>query len=187
MCGKAVFGLGNPGDRYTHTRHNVGARAVLALVKRLKPISNAFEDGFCQAYRHNHHLLLLPQTYMNLSGMAVQEAVAHHALRVENCLIVYDDMDLPFGQLRLREAGSAGGQRGMRSVIEQLGTQRVPRMRIGIGRPQQEKPEAFVLDCFDADERAHLPDVLARAADAIACFLDEGLAVAMTRHNGSAL
>jgi len=185
MNKKAVFGLGNPGDRYKHTRHNIGAEALLTYIGQTKKKIQPEEDGFSMVYAFKNHLCLLPQTYMNLSGVAVADAVEYHQLDLDDCLIVYDDVDIPLGQLRIRESGGPGGQNGMKSIIGQLGTRDFPRMRIGIGQAEFEGELGdFVLDPFERDEQALLTKVLYRAAEAIKCFLDENLQTSMNRFNG---
>lgn len=185
---KAAFGLGNPPDRYARTRHNIGAEAVLAFLDRVHWRGQPQAVGLAQVYPLNGHLAALPQTFMNLSGIAVKDVVAHFGLALARCLIVYDDVSLPFGHLRLREAGGAGGHNGMASVLEHLGSREVPRLRIGIGdHPPPGGLADFVLGPFTPEERAHLPAVLGRAAQAIECFLAHDLETAMNRFNGPAL
>ncbi len=185
MSKKAVFGLGNPGDRYKPTRHNIGAEAVLTYIGQTKQRIRPKEDGFSLAYEFKNHLCFLPQTYMNLSGVAVADAVEYHQLSLKDCLIVYDDVDIPLGQLRLRESGGPGGQNGMKSIIGQLGSRNFPRLRIGIGQENFGGDLGeFVLDRFDREEQELLTKVLYKAADAIACFLNENLQTSMNRFNG---
>lgn len=185
---KAVFGLGNPGDRYLHTRHNVGAAAVLAYLEYSEFKSSPREDGFSLVYSLENQLCVLPQTYMNLSGVAVADIVNAHRLNLENCLMAYDDVSLPFGQLRLRPSGSSGGQNGMASVIEHLHSEEIPRLRIGIGNPiAPGKLVDYVLAPFSDAEREQLPNVLKQAAAAIECFMNAGLLSAMNRFNGPAI
>lgn len=185
---KAVFGLGNPGDRYLHTRHNVGAEAVLAYLKHIEFKSSPQEEGFSLVYSVGNQLCVLPQTYMNLSGVAVADVVNAHRLNFENCLIAYDDVSLPFGHLRLRPGGSSGGQNGMASVIEHLHSEEISRLRIGIGNPiPPGKLVDYVLSPFSNAEREQLPNVLQQAASAIECFMKTDLLTAMNRFNGPAI
>lgn len=188
MFNKAIFGLGNPEDRYRHTRHNVGVQAVETYVQTKSKNPHPEEDGFSLVYRLEPHLLVLPQTYMNLSGVAVKDILDSYQLSPADCLIVYDDANLPFGHLRLRERGGPGGQKGMASVIEQLQTQAIPRLRIGIndGKPRSDL-SAFVLADFTAQEREKLPLILTRAAQAIQAFLEQNILQAMSLYNGPAL
>lgn len=187
MVMKAVFGLGNPGDRYALTRHNVGARAVLAYVQGHKPPPPAREEGFSIVYRLSDHLCVLPQTYMNRSGIAYVDALDQFGIKPADSLVVFDDADLPFGQLRVRQSGGAGGQKGMASILAHMGHQQIPRMRIGIGgelRPSD--LSGFVLEPFSVQEQERLPRVLNTARQAIECFLLYGVQAAMNRFNGLA-
>ncbi len=186
---KLVVGLGNPGADYEHTRHNVGfqivervaARHRIALrhEKRVQALFGAGRVAGVEA------ALLEPQTYMNRSGRAVLAALDSHPIdpRVD-LLVVYDDLDLPFGRLRLRPAGSAGGHNGIGDIAEQLGHGEFGRLRFGIGRPPAgEDPIAYVLAPFTPDEAAQLPARLDAASDAIELALVEGVARAMNRVN----
>ena len=189
---KLVVGLGNPGPRYANTRHNVGFRVVerfaadhgIALDR--EDFGGRFGRGVLRGAPHPAEVaLLLPLTFMNLSGDSVAEAVA--SLPVEDpadLLVVFDDVDLPFGKLRMRKAGGAGGQRGLAHTIERLGTKAFPRLRFGVGRPQGGHDTAdHVLQGFARDEERALPEHLARAADAVTVALAEGVDIAMNRFN----
>jgi len=188
MAMKAVFGLGNPGDRYALTRHNVGARAVLSYVQGHRPPPRPQEEGFSIVYRWADHLCVLPQTYMNRSGIAYVDALEQFGIDPAQSLVIFDDADLPFGQLRLRRSGGAGGQKGMASILEHVGHQEVPRLRIGIGSAHRPADLAqFVLEPFSASERELLPKVLSRACDAMECFMRFDVQTAMNRFNGAAL
>lgn len=185
---KAVFGLGNPGDRYALTRHNVGARAVMAYVQSHRPLPAPQEEGFSIAYRWPDRLCILPQTYMNRSGIAYVDALEQFGIGPAQSLVVFDDADLPFGHLRLRQSGGAGGQKGMASILEHVGHQEVPRLRIGIASLVRPADLArFVLEPFSAAEQDLLPRVLNRAREAIECFVRFDLQTAMNRFNGEAL
>lgn len=186
-----VVGLGNPGRRYHNTRHNVGWEAVDRLARRLG-IAVTEEDGWALLGRatigRKRLLLAKPQTYVNLSGTAVQDLKRRHRIKPSEILIVLDDLDLPLGRLRLRPRGSHGGHNGLRSVLEALGTDEVARLRIGIGRPpQRTDPAAHVLTPFARAEREVLDAVLDRAADAIEVSVREGLEAAMNRYNATAV
>lgn len=188
---KLVVGLGNPGPRYTRTRHNVGFRVVEALAERLRvPFGpSAFEGRFARASWDALEVgLLAPETFMNASGEAVAEAV--HRLPVADpgadLLVVFDDLDLPLGRLRLRARGSDGGHRGLRDVLDALGTEEIPRLRFGIGRPAPgADPVHWVLSPFGSEEEAVLRHAVPRAVDAVTCFLDEGIGAAMNRFNAA--
>ena len=183
-----VVGLGNPGRRYRGTRHNVGWEVVDRLARRfgiqLEEEAEALVGrgtiAGCPV------LLAKPQTYMNESGRAVRALVRRYGLAPQDLLIVYDDVDLPVGAIRIRPRGSAGGHHGMASVIEALGTQEIPRVRIGIGRPPGDTAE-YVLSRFSPEERPVVEEAVERAADAVETILREGIEVAMGRFNRRAL
>lgn len=181
-----VAGLGNPGPRYRHTRHNVGFMVVDELARRL-PAGAArqrFDGEIIETTWGGARVVLLkPRTYMNRSGSSVAPAARWYRVPYERLLIVYDDLDLPFGQIRLRPSGSSGGHNGLTSVLDSLGTEDVPRLRIGIGRPEQRSAVAHVLSRFSAEEEAALPDLIALAADAVETWMREGIDVAMNRFN----
>ena len=185
-----IVGLGNPGREYAKTRHNIGFRCLdaiaaahgLAFAKRQSKAVVA--DGLIVAHRV---LLVKPQTYMNLSGEAVRGLLDFYKIPLENLLAVSDDLDLPVGTLRIREKGGAGGQKGLKSLIEHLGTRDFARMRIGIGRPPgRMDPRDYVLQDFDSGDTILVIETLDRAVRAAETWLRDGLAIAMTRHNGTA-
>ncbi len=182
-----IAGLGNPGREYKNTRHNVGFQALDLLVNRLGTSfetqqSNAF---VAKAVFTNHRILLVkPQTYMNKSGFAIHSIARFYRIPAERMLIVYDDVDLPLGKIRLKPQGGSGGHKGMKSIIDQFGTQAIPRLRIGIGRPPGRKKAAgYVLNNFHQSEIETRNLALTRACDAILTFVDEGLEKAMTKYN----
>jgi PTH1 family peptidyl-tRNA hydrolase len=182
-----VVGLGNPGARYIDNRHNVGFQAVdrLAVAVDLRfderhdraVLARGDVDGVRVA-------LVKPQTYMNLSGPAVRGVARFYKVAVAQILVVYDDLDLPLGVLRLRQQGGAGGHRGVMSLIDALDSQEFPRVRIGIGRPDGSMPpEAYVLQDFDAGQRAVIEVAIDRAVAAIRTALREGFPAAMNQFN----
>ena len=184
-----IVGLGNPGREYRDTRHNVGFKAVdrfcemqgarLGKVK-FKAIIGEIRIGGAKV------VLAKPQTFMNLSGNAVASIVRFYRIPMENVLVVHDDLDLPFGTVRLRPGGGAGGQKGLKSTIERLGTQQFPRMRIGIGRPPgQMDAAAYVLQKFGRADQEELDFILRRAGEAMEVFVKEGLDKAMNQYNGA--
>ena len=191
---KLVVGLGNPGPRYADTRHNVGFRVVERIAARRgvsldeRRFQGRFGRGWLPA-PDGASLelgLLLPQTFMNLSGAAVAEALAGLPVAdvARDLLVVFDDVDLPFGRLRLRPSGGAGGQRGLVHVIASLGGQDFPRLRFGVGRPEGGGDTAdWVLSPFSAEERRDLVGRVEAAAEAVESALLEGVTVAMNRFN----
>ena len=182
---RLVVGLGNPGREYADTRHNIGFRVVDELARRWKMRFTKREANALVALSSPpglHPMLAKPQTFMNLSGDAVRGLSRIYGYRPDQILVIYDELDLPFGRIRLRPGGSAGGHRGVRSIIEKLGTDAFPRLRIGIGRPTGDTVR-YVLEPFTREEEAELPRIIERAADAAECAIEHGLAVAMNRYN----
>ncbi len=184
-----LIGLGNPGREYRDNRHNVGFMLIDHLIIRLdargmKMQSKAIVTS--AAYQDHKLILAKPQTYMNLSGQSAQGLLHFYKLPIENMLVAHDDLDIPFGTIRIRPGGGPGGQRGMASTIEQLGTKDFPRLRIGIGRPPgRMDPADYVLQNFSRDEMKILSDIVERAADAALTFVMDGLNKAMNKYNGS--
>ncbi len=184
-----LIGLGNPGREYRDNRHNVGFMLIDHLIVRLNARGMKVQSkAIVTTATHEERKLILakPQTYMNLSGQSAQGLLHFYKLPMENMLVAHDDLDLPFGTIRIRPGGGPGGQRGMASTIEQLGTKDFPRLRIGIGRPPgRMDPAAYVLQNFSRDEIKILPEIVERAADAALAFVVEGLNKAMNKYNGS--
>ncbi len=183
---KLVVGLGNPGERYAATRHNVGFRVVGELARRRGLPLTGVECNSLAATGEGC-LLAQPQTYMNRSGYAVQCLVERWGFAPAEILVVYDELQLPLGRVRLRPAGSPGGHRGMESIAESLATDQVPRLRLGIGiepPPAAERLPDFVLAPFGAAEREAVAAMIVRAADACEAWLAEGAEAAMRRFNG---
>jgi PTH1 family peptidyl-tRNA hydrolase len=181
-----IAGLGNPGSRYRNTRHNIGFMVVDRLRRRLPGgVARRRFDGEIIEVTDgpNRVVLVKPDTYMNRSGQAIAPAARWYRVPYERVLVIYDDMDLPFGQLRLRPNGSSGGHNGLESIIGQFGTQAFPRLRVGISRPMRGDPIGFVLSRFSSDEERELPRVLDEAADAVLLWQREGIDVAMNRFN----
>lgn len=182
----AIVGLGNPGRRYRGTRHNVGRDVVERVAAKLGV--RLADDGWARTARAKFGraavLLAVPETYMNVSGQAVGDLVRRRRVRPERLLVVYDDLDLPLGRLRLRPGNGAGGHNGVRSVIEHLGTKAFPRLRVGIGRPPAGvAAETFVLERFRPEERTVMGEAVERAADAALAVVSDGLEAAMNRVN----
>jgi len=183
-----IVGLGNPGAAYAAHRHNIGFRVVEALA-RAHGIAFSRRKGF-KAYVGTgliggHPVVLAkPQTFMNLSGQAVSRLRREYQVPPEQILVVYDDLDLPLGRLRLRPEGGSGGHKGMRSIIDALGTQAFPRLRVGIDRPPQGlDPADYVLQPFSQAQKALVKEVVAQAVEAIECWQAEGILAAMDRFN----
>jgi peptidyl-tRNA hydrolase, PTH1 family len=184
-----LIGLGNPGREYRDNRHNLGFMVIDRLIVRLnarglKVQSKAIVTT--ATYEERKLILAKPQTYMNLSGQSAQGLLNFYKLPMENMLVAHDDLDLPFGTIRIRPGGGPGGQKGMASTIERLGTKEFPRLRLGIGRPPgRMDPAAYVLQDFSRDEMKILSEIVDRAAEAALTFVVEGLNKAMNKYNGS--
>ena len=183
---RMIVGLGNPGRAYAHTRHNVGfdildrfakRRGIRILRRQSRALVGSFETGGEQI------LLVKPQTFMNESGQAVADLARKYHLEPTDVLVVYDDIDLPLGKLRIRTRGSSGGHKGMRSIISHLHSEDFPRMRIGIGRAGEAIDH--VLSRFNSRERAIIDVTMQRAVDALEMILEEGLEAAMNQYNRS--
>lgn len=184
-----LVGLGNPGREYRDSRHNVGFMLVDRIAVRLDARGMKVQSKAIVTtamYEDRKLILAKPQTYMNLSGQSVQGLIHFYKLPLANVLIAYDDLDIPFGTIRIRPGGGPGGQRGMASTIEHIGTNDFPRLRIGIGRPPGKMdPAAYILQDFTRAEMKILSEILDRAADAALEFVVNGLDKAMNKYNGS--
>jgi PTH1 family peptidyl-tRNA hydrolase len=182
-----IVGLGNPGPRYASNRHNLGCRCVeeLALANGLS--FNKTRRGARLALgriNRRRSILAKPQTYMNESGLAVAGLARYYRIPPESVLVVHDDLDIDLGTLRLRPEGGSGGHKGMQSIIQHLGSQAFPRLRLGIGRPPgRMDPADYVLQDFSSQEEELVADVIQRAVAAIETWLHEGTEAAMDRHN----
>jgi PTH1 family peptidyl-tRNA hydrolase len=190
---KLIVGLGNPGKTYAHNRHNAGFRC-LNYFARLHSIR--FDHRQCRArvvlaeVRGEKLLLAKPRTFVNLSGDSVACLVRKHEITLNDLLIIYDDLDLPLGKIRLRQSGGSGGHKGMNSIISALGSEDFPRIRVGIGRPQGEKQPVsedaivnYVLSDFSRQEEAIIKPVIVTVAEAIDCFLTQEIEAAMSKFN----
>lgn len=182
-----VCGLGNPGEDYRWTRHNVGYmvidRMMVDVHSNVKPGQGNYLFGEIE-YEDDKLITLKPLSFMNLSGLPVKEAVEFFNAEPETCLVVVDDVNLPFGRLRLRRSGSDGGHNGLASIIYHLATENFPRLRIGIGRPEGDKPlSEFVLLRFSEEEEGELSHVIERAADCVRTWFKEGIEKAMNVSN----
>jgi PTH1 family peptidyl-tRNA hydrolase len=181
-----VVGLGNPGEEYARTRHNVGFRVADELARRH---GMGFRRTRYRAQESSGQIarvpvrLLKPQTYMNESGFAVYRAAAFHKVPIARILVVHDDMDLPLARLRFREGGSSGGNNGVKSVIASMRSDWFWRLKIGIGRPRPEEAIDHVLAPFRKEEAPLIEEAIGKAADAVEVFLAEGSTEAMNRFN----
>jgi len=186
-----IVGLGNPGRRYARHRHNIGFRCLDRLAARHGLAFDRVQHRALLALgsiADRAVVLAKPQTFMNESGRAVAPLVHAYQVPLERLLVVYDDLDLPPGTIRLRPEGGSGGHRGMRSIIEALGSQDFPRLRVGIGRPPgRMDPADYVLQDPSPEEEELFDQVCDRVAEAIHCWLTEGITLAMSRYNGPAI
>ena len=185
-----IVGLGNPGKDYTRSRHNAGFRALDILARKLgcKVDKGKFQGLYGQCNYSGRKLLLLkPMTYMNLSGRSVLQLSAYFQVPPQRIIVLFDDISLAPGRLRVRPDGSAGGHNGIKSVIAELGSQEFPRVKIGVGaKPNPEYDLAdWVLSGFSAAEEKLLQPAMERAADAALCIIDHGTAEAANRYNGA--
>lgn len=183
-----IIGLGNPGREYKDTRHNFGFMLIDLLAERIGARGMKVQSKaivISATYEEHRLILAKPQTYMNLSGQSVQGLLHFYKIPHDNLLIAHDDLDLPYGTIRIRPTGGPGGQRGMANTIELLGTKDFPRLRLGIGRPPgRMDAKDYVLQNFSKDELKLLPELLSRASDAALEFVRNGLNAAMNKFNG---
>jgi PTH1 family peptidyl-tRNA hydrolase len=190
---KLIVGLGNPGRTYAHNRHNIGFRCLNYFAK-LHSIS--FRRQQCWAkvgagkVAGNILLLAKPVTYVNFSGKAVGALVHQLNIPLGDLMVIYDDLDLPLGKIRLRPSGGSGGHKGMKSIISTLGSEDFPRIRVGIGRPQVKEQSNnedvivnYVLSDFSPQEEKVIEPVITTAAEAIECFLSQGIEATMAKFN----
>lgn len=182
-----IVGLGNPGRQYKSNRHNIGFMLLNRLAERLETSFSRLESkALVTKAKYNDQSIILakPQTYMNLSGQSVASLVKFYKIPLENLLVAYDDVDLPFGRIRIRPSGGSAGQKGISSIIECLGTKDFPRLRLGVGRPPGSKSAAsYVLKNFSGEDAEFLPHVLDRAVDAVFTYITYDLETAMNRYN----
>jgi len=192
---KLIVGLGNPGRAYAHNRHNIGFHCLNYFAKRH---SIPFEQRQCRArigcgeVFGNKLLLAKPYTFVNLSGKAAGCLVRKHDIPLTALLVICDDLDLPLGKVRLRPSGGSGGHKGMKSIISALGSEDFPRIRVGIGRPTLPEGSAntdedaivnYVLSDFSPQEEKIIKSAIAMVAEAIECFLTQGIEAAMSKFN----
>jgi PTH1 family peptidyl-tRNA hydrolase len=190
---KLIIGLGNPGKTYAHNRHSAG---FLCLNYFARLHSVRFDHRQCRAkvglaeLKGEKLLLAKPRTFVNLSGDPVACLVHKHDILLGDLLVIYDDLDLPLGKIRLRQSGGSGGHKGMNSIISALGSEDFPRIRVGIGRPQVEEQSVseeaivrYVLSDFSRREEEIIKPVIAKVSEAIYCFLTQGIEAAMSKFN----
>jgi peptidyl-tRNA hydrolase, PTH1 family len=184
---KLIVGLGNPGNKYKDTRHNVGFEVAGLLAKRFAttPARAKFQGEIVEAaIAGQKTLILTPLTYMNLSGASVLATRDFYKIENQNLLVVCDDFALPLGKLRLRPKGSSGGQNGLEDILRRLGTEEISRLRIGVGPlPAGRDAAGFVLSRFSKDEQPEIADAIQRASEAAAAWAELGLAAAMNKYN----
>ncbi|RPI87680.1 MAG: aminoacyl-tRNA hydrolase [Planctomycetaceae bacterium] len=184
---KALVGLGNPGKKYEGTRHNIGFDLLAEIGKRWKATRprDKFDSLLAEALVGSERLLLVaPQTFMNHSGRSVRQVHDFYQLTAADFLIACDDINLPLGKLRLRKSGSSGGQKGLQNILQHLATEDVARLRIGVGRPPGERDAAdYVLERFHKSELTAVDASVTAAANAVECWLREGIDAAMNQFN----
>ena len=182
-----IAGLGNPGRQYKASRHNIGFMLVDRLAAKLDISFSRVESRslVCKTkYEDRSIILAKPQTFMNLSGQAVGALIKFYKIPLKNLMIAYDDVDLPFGTLRIRPSGGSAGQKGVISIIDRLGTKDFPRLRLGLGRPPGRMQAAsYVLRDFSQEEMDFLPGILDHGVDAVLTFITAGLVTAMNQFN----
>ena len=187
---KIVVGLGNPGVKYEFTRHNIGFRIIDNLAqdigiefKKVKSYYSLISRGMINNYKV---ILVKPQTFMNLSGRAVNKIVSYYKIPFQDLLIVYDDLNLELGQIRIRKRGSSGGHKGMESIIQYLNSEDIPRLRVGIGSPLVNSDLnciSYVLSVFEAEEREKTKGIIKLSTEAIKTIIKDGFWEAMRRYN----
>ncbi|MGJ7913660.1 aminoacyl-tRNA hydrolase [Neobacillus sp. LXY-1] len=184
---KCIVGLGNPGKPYEHTRHNIGFDVIDELSKRFSiPLNQSKLKGLygMGIYKGEKILLLKPLTYMNLSGESIRAVMDYYQIDIEDFLVIYDDLDLPVGKIRLRQKGSPGGHNGIKSTVAHLGTQQFNRIRVGIDRPQNGMSVTdFVLGKFWQEEQAFINEAILKSSDACEAWLDKPFLQVMNEYN----
>ena len=183
---KLIIGLGNPGKEYENTRHNTGFMVLDRLSEKLniEMTQNKFKGLYGKSkYKGEDVISLKPQTYMNLSGESVRQVMDFFKINQEDILVIYDDLDMPVGKLRLRQSGSAGGHNGIKNIILHTGSQNFNRIRVGIDRSKYIKVVDYVLSRFTKDEQDAINQGIENASDAVIDYLDHGFNHAMNRFN----
>jgi PTH1 family peptidyl-tRNA hydrolase len=183
---KLIVGLGNPGAKYATSRHNTGFMTLQQVANQLAVTIDRSQFNALTGtvlYQGEKVMLMLPQTFMNESGLAVRPALDYYQLTTDDLLVIYDDMDLVCGQIRLRPSGSAGGHNGIKSIIAQLGTSTFPRIRIGIGHQIQSDTIDYVLGRYDTQQEPLVLDAQKRAAQAAVEFINQPFSEVMKKYN----
>lgn len=183
---KVVVGLGNPGIEYAKTRHNVGFMVIDGFAEKhsVENWKNNFHALIGETKIDGEKVLLVkPQTFMNLSGQAVLEVMQFYKVAKEDLLVIYDDMDLPVGTVKLRQKGSCGGHNGIRDIIRLLGTEQISRVKIGIGKSKYAQGADFVLGKFLPEEDNAIDDGIEKAMNAVSCWVKHGIVETMNRYN----
>jgi PTH1 family peptidyl-tRNA hydrolase len=184
---KIVVGLGNPGQKYNETRHNVGFDVLARLAQRYdvgRPKAKFNAEVAETTIKNQKTILLSPLTYMNLSGQSVRAAVDFYKLPLTDLLVICDDINLDVARLRFRPSGSAGGQNGLKDIIQRLGSQAFGRLRVGVGRPPPNWDAAdYVLGKFSQEDRSEIESCVTRAVDAVEVWVEQGMETAMNRFN----
>jgi PTH1 family peptidyl-tRNA hydrolase len=185
-----VVGLGNPGSQYEFSRHNIGFRIIDNLAREIETEFKkvkSYDSLISRGKINNHNLRLVkPQTYMNLSGKSVSKIVSYYRISFPDLLIVYDDLNLELGQIRIRKRGSAGGHKGVESIIQYLNSEDIPRLRIGIGKPSINSNfdyASYVLSNFNNNEKDKISEVIQLSTEAIKTVIEDGLEKAMRKYN----
>ena len=181
-----VVGLGNPGAKYEHTRHNMGFLTVDLLAEQagVKLNKVKFKSAYnILSFAGAKCLVMKPQTYMNLSGEAVGEAARFYKIPADHVIVISDDIALPLGKIRVRGSGSAGGHNGLKNIIAHLGTDKFPRVKVGVGAPEHDIVD-WVIGSFSAQERKVIDGLLDRVIDAAECIITDGVMSAQNRYNG---
>jgi len=187
---KILVGLGNPGSKYEFTRHNIGFRIVDNLARDIKTEFKKVKSYYSLISRgmiNNHKVMLIkPQTFMNLSGRAVSKVVYYYKIPIQDLLIVYDDLNLELGQIRIRKKGSAGGHKGIESIMQYLHSEEIPRLRIGVGNPSVNfnfDCVSYVLSNFSGDEEDKIQEIIKLSTEAIKTVIEDGFEKAMRKYN----
>ena len=190
MTAKLIVGLGNPGPQYSWTRHNAGFMVLdrfcqsAGIAVTRKNFTGLYGEGSFQGERL---LLLKPQTFMNISGRSVAQALNFHKLSLQDIIVIHDDLDIPFGRVKLKEGGGHAGHNGLRSLLQETGSGEFLRLRLGIGRPLHEDAADYVLSNYSREELALLPRLLDGAVDLLRMIITDGVSKAMTLYNGKDL